>query len=58
MTCDMSKPCKFLSLDSCQQRFLWTYVVDRVLKHNYLYVDIVMGDRYSVQNLLGHEKNR
>ena len=22
--CDMPEPCKFLSLDSCQKRFLWT----------------------------------
>ena len=24
MACDMPEPCKFLSLDSCQKRFLWT----------------------------------
>ena len=33
MTCDMQEPCKFLSLDSCQKRFLWTHkeVVDLAL---------------------------
>ena len=25
MVCDMPKPCKFLSLDSCHKRFLWTH---------------------------------
>ena len=25
MECDMPKPYKFPSLDSCQERFLWTY---------------------------------
>ena len=25
MVCDMPKPCKFPSLDSCQKRFLWTH---------------------------------
>ena len=25
VACDMPKPCKFPSLDSCQKRFLWTY---------------------------------
>ena len=25
VACDMSEPCKFLSLDSCQKRFLWTH---------------------------------
>ena len=25
VACDMPKPCKFLSLDSCQKRFLWTH---------------------------------
>ena len=24
IVCDMSEPCKFPSLDSCQKRFLWT----------------------------------
>ena len=23
--CDMPEPCKFLSLDNCQKRFLWTH---------------------------------
>ena len=25
MACEMSELCKFASLDSCQQRFLWTH---------------------------------
>ena len=25
VACDMPKPCKFPSLDSCQKRFLWTH---------------------------------
>ena len=25
VVCDMPEPCKFLSLDSCQKRFLWTH---------------------------------
>ena len=25
MACDMPDPCKFLSLDNCQKRFLWTH---------------------------------
>ena len=25
MVCDMHEPCKFLPLDSCQQRSLWTH---------------------------------
>ena len=25
LVCDMPKPCKFPSLDSCQERFLWTH---------------------------------
>ena len=42
MVCDMAKPCKFLSLDSCQKRFQWTHkevdlaphpVADLVLMH-------------------------
>ena len=24
VACDMPEPCKFLSLDSCKKRFLWT----------------------------------
>ena len=32
MACDMPEPCKFLSLDSCQKRFLWNHQqVDLVL---------------------------
>ena len=32
VVCDMYKPYKFLSLDSCQKRFLWTHKeVDRAL---------------------------
>ena len=25
VVCDMPEPCKFLSLDSCQKRILWTH---------------------------------
>ena len=28
MVCDMPKPCKFPSHDSCQKKFLWTHVED------------------------------
>ena len=40
MACDMPKPCKFLSPDSCQRRFLWAHKgVDFAL---YLVVGLVL----------------
>ena len=33
MACDTPKPCKFLPLDSCQKRFLWTRKGDELAPH-------------------------
>ena len=42
VACDMSKPCKFPSLDSCQNRFMWTHKEVDIAPH--LVVSLVLQE--------------
>ena len=45
MECDVSEPCKFLSLDSCQKRFLWTHKKVDLAPHPVFILMLIVGDR-------------
>ena len=55
MACDMSVPCKFPSLDSCQNGFLWTHLEVDLAPHPL--VDLVLqgGDAEKFPQALGFE---
>ena len=55
MACDMPESCQFLSLDSCQKRFLWTLKEVDLASH--LVVDLVLqvGDIEKFPHALGFE---
>ena len=44
MACDMPKPCKFFTLDSCQKRFLWTQKEVDVTPHPVVGLVLQVGD--------------
>ena len=46
MACDMSKPCKFPPLDSCQKMFVWTHKGVDLVPH-----PVVEAETDSEQNL-------
>ena len=45
MACDMPKPCKFLSPDSCQKRFLWTHKEVDLAPHPVVDLVLQVGNR-------------
>ena len=45
MACDMPGPCKFLSLDSCQRRFLWIHKEVGIAPHPVVGLMLQVGDR-------------
>ena len=44
MACDMLKPCKFPSIDSCQKRFLWTHKDVHLASHPVVGLVLQVGD--------------
>ena len=44
MACDMPEPCKFLSCDSCQKRFLWTHKEDNLAPQPVVGLVLQVGD--------------
>ena len=44
MVCDMSEPCKFPSLDSCQKRFLWIHKEVDLAPHPVVGLVLQVGD--------------
>ena len=53
MVCDMSKPCMFLSLDSCQKRFLWTHNEVDLALHPVIGLVLQVGDTEKFPQALG-----
>ena len=47
----MPEPCKFLSLDSCQQRFLWTHKEVDLAMHPVVGLVLQLGDAEKLQAL-------
>ena len=52
-TCDMPKPCKLLSLDSCQMRFMWTYKEVDLAPHPVVGLVLQVGDTEKFPQALG-----
>ena len=44
VVCDMSEPCKFLSLGSCQKRFPWTHKGVDLAPHPVVGLALHVGD--------------
>ena len=55
MACDMAEPCKFLSLDSCQKRFLWTHKEVDLVPHPVVGSVLEVGDTEVLAHALGFE---
>ena len=55
MACDMPQPCKFLSLDSCQMRFLWTHREADLALHPVVGLVPQVGDTEKFLHALGFE---
>ena len=55
MTCDMPKPRKFLSLDSCQKRFLWTNKEVDLAPHPVVGLALQVEDTEKFPQALGFE---
>ena len=55
MACDMPEPCTFLSLDSCQKRFLWTHKEADLAPHPVVGLVLQVGDTEEVSSCLGFE---
>ena len=53
--CDMPKPCKFPSLDSCQKRFLWTHTEVDLAPHPIVGLVLQVGDSEKFPQTLGFE---
>ena len=52
---DMPEPCKFLSLDSCQKRFLWTNKEVDLAPHPVVGLVLPVGDEEKFLQVLGFE---
>ena len=50
LVCDMPKPCKFPSLDSCQEKFLWTYKEADLAPHPVVGRVLQVGDKRKVSS--------
>ena len=55
MACDMQEPCKFLFLDSCQKRFLWTHKEVDLALHSVVGPLLQVGDAEKFPQSLGFE---
>ena len=55
MVCDMHEPCKFLPLDSCQQRSLWTHEEVDLAPHPVNGLVLQVGDGEKFPRALGFE---
>ena len=55
VACDMPKPCKFPSLDSCQKRFLWTHKEVDLAAHPVVDLLLQEGDTEKIPQALGLE---
>ena len=53
--CDMSKPRKSTSLDSCQKRFLWTHEEADLAPHPVVGLVLQVGDTEKFPHTLGFE---
>ena len=55
MACDMLEPCKFPSLDCCQERFLWTHKVIDFVPYPAIGLVVQVGDTEKFPNACGFE---
>ena len=55
VVCDMPKPRKFLSLDSCQKRFLWTYEEVDLARYPAIGLALQAGETEKFPHALGFE---
>ena len=55
MACDMTEPCKFPSLDSCQKRFLLTHKEVDLALHPVVGLVLQVGDTEKCPHALGLE---
>ena len=55
VACDMSKPCKYPSLDSCQKRFLWIHKEVDLGPHPVVGLVLKVGDAEKFLQALGFE---
>ena len=53
--CDMPETCKFLSLDSCQKRFLWAHKEADLASHPVVVLVLQVGDVEKLPQGLGFE---
>ena len=53
LACDMPKPCKFPSLDSCQKMFLWTHKEVDLASHPVIGLMLQVGDAEKFLRALG-----
>ena len=52
----MPEPCKFLSLDSCQKRFVWTHKDVDIALHSVVGLVLRVGDAGKFPQALGFER--
>ena len=55
MACDMAEPCKFPSLDTCQERFLWTHKKVISAPHTVVGLVLLVGDAENCPQAHGFE---
>ena len=55
MACDISEPCKFPSLDSCQKKFLWTHKEVDLAAQPVVGLVLQVGDTENFPQALGYE---
>ena len=55
MVFDTPEPCKFLSLDSCQKRFLWIHKEIDLAPHPGIGLVLLVGDAEKFPHALGFE---
>ena len=53
LACDIPKPCKFRSFDSCQKRFLWTHKEVDLVLHPVVGLLLQVGDAEKFAHALG-----
>ena len=53
--CGMPEPCKFLSFDNCQKRFLLTHNEADLVPHPVLGLVLQVGDMGKFPHVLGYE---
>ena len=55
VSCDMTEPCKFPSLNSCQKRFLWTHKEVDLAPHPVVGLVLQVGDAEKFSQAFGFE---